>query len=68
MLEFDGWRHHGDRESFERDRLRDQHLLAAGHRTIRITHRQIDLEPHALVARMASTITALRLAGDNPRR
>ncbi len=59
--EFDGWRFHRDR--FERDRLRDQDLLIAGHRVMRISRRQIDLQPYALVARIASVITTLRLGG-----
>lgn len=58
--EFDGWRIHRDR--FERDRLRDQDLLIAGHRVVRISRRQVDLQPYALVARIASVITSLRQA------
>lgn len=59
--EFDGWRYHRDR--FERDRLRDQDLLIAGHRVMRISRRQVDLQSYALIARIASVITTLRLAG-----
>lgn len=61
VLEFDGWGYHGDRRSFENDRQRDQRLAVAGHRVIRITARQIDRGPYALVARIASIITVLRL-------
>jgi very-short-patch-repair endonuclease len=61
VVEFDGWRHHGERNRFETDRLRDQHLAASGHQAIRITARQIDDRPYALIARIASVITALRL-------
>jgi very-short-patch-repair endonuclease len=61
VLEFDGWKDHGKRGQFETDRLRDQHLTIANHRVIRITKRQIDSRPYALVARLASIITALRL-------
>lgn len=62
VFEFDGWKYHGGRDRFESDRLRDQRLAVAGHRVIRITGRQIDHRPYALVARLASVITALRAA------
>ncbi|MDA8067634.1 MAG: hypothetical protein M0T77_03355 [Actinomycetota bacterium] len=62
-LEFDGWQHHGGREQFEQDRLRDQRLAVAGQCVIRVSARQIDQRPYALVARIASVITALGLAG-----
>ena len=61
VVEFDSWRHHRERDRFETDRLRDQHLAATGHQAIRITARQIDDRPYALVARIASVITSLRL-------
>jgi len=61
VVEFDGWRHHGERDRFETDRLRDQHLAATGHQAIRITARQINDRPYALVARIASVITTLRV-------
>lgn len=61
VVEFDSWGHHGGRDSFETDRLRDQHLAATGHQAIRITARQINDRPYALVARIASVITTLRL-------
>lgn len=56
VLECDGWRFHGDRAAFERDRLRDQTLLAHGYRVIRITWRQLSEEPLAVVARLAATL------------
>jgi len=61
VLEVDGWKDHRKRGQFETDRLRDQHLAASGHRVMRITTRQIDDRPYALVARIASVITTLRL-------
>jgi very-short-patch-repair endonuclease len=51
--EFDGWQFHRGRRAFEVDRRRDQDLVAAGWRVIRITARQIELEPIALIARLA---------------
>ncbi len=37
IVETDGYRFHGGRHAFERDRRRDQLLVAAGWRVIRIT-------------------------------
>ena len=56
VVEFDGFAFHSDRHAFERDRLRDQKLVAAGLRVIRITQRQIDHEPLAVVARLAQAL------------
>jgi very-short-patch-repair endonuclease len=61
VLEFDGWQRHGERHGFETDRVRDQHLLIADRRVMRITKRQIDHGPYALIARVASVIATLRL-------
>jgi very-short-patch-repair endonuclease len=66
VYEFDGWDRHGQRDGFETDRLRDQRLLIAGHQRIRITARQIDRYGYALIARIASMITTLRLQGTPP--
>jgi very-short-patch-repair endonuclease len=69
VFEFDGWKYHGGRRKFETDRLRDQHLTTAGHQIMRITARQIDHRPYALVARIAGVIARLRLtAGAEARR
>jgi very-short-patch-repair endonuclease len=61
VLEFDGWKYHRDRDKFESDRIRDQHLLIADHRVMRVTKRQIDHRPYALIARVATMIATLRL-------
>jgi very-short-patch-repair endonuclease len=55
-LEFDGWQAHGHRLAFEKNRRRDQVLLAAGIRVLRITDRQLTNEPIALVARIAQAL------------
>jgi very-short-patch-repair endonuclease len=62
VVEFDGWKYHRGRDKFETDRLRDQHVTAAGHHVIRVTAHQIDHRPHALIARIATMITTLRLS------
>lgn len=57
VLEFDGFKFHADRRAFERDRRRDQDLVAAGYRVIRVTARQLEQEPLAVIARLASALT-----------
>jgi very-short-patch-repair endonuclease len=56
VLEFDGWRGHGHRIAFERNRKRDQVLLANGLRVMRVTDRQLRGEPVAVVARAAQAL------------
>jgi very-short-patch-repair endonuclease len=60
IVEFDGFAYHSDRRAFETDRLRDQELVAAGYRVIRITARQLDRTPFAVIARLAQAIAAGR--------
>jgi very-short-patch-repair endonuclease len=52
-IETDGEETHGTAVAFQRDRLRDQLLVAAGYRTARITWRQVQDEPTAVVNRIA---------------
>jgi very-short-patch-repair endonuclease len=52
-IETDGEETHGTPAAFQRDRLRDQLLLAAGYRTARITWLQVQDEPTAVVRRIA---------------
>jgi very-short-patch-repair endonuclease len=56
VVEFDGWGAHGHRHAFEHDRKRDQVLLAAGLRVLRVTDRQLENEPIAVVARIAQAL------------
>jgi len=56
VVEFDSFTFHRDRRAFERDRERDQKLVAAGYRVIRITAWQLDPEPFAVIARLAVTL------------
>jgi very-short-patch-repair endonuclease len=58
VVEVDGHRYHGHRAAFERDRLRDQVLVASGYRVVRVTWRQLVDEPFALVARIAQALGA----------
>ena len=49
---------HSMRSSFERDRRRDQQLVAAGHRVIRVTWRQITDETIGVATRLATALAA----------
>jgi very-short-patch-repair endonuclease len=53
IVEFDGWGAHGHRHAFDKDRRRDQILVAAGYRVIRVTDRQLLNEPVAVIVRIA---------------
>lgn len=52
-IETDGEETHGTPVAFQRDRLRDQLLLAAGYRTARVTWLQVQGEPTAVAGRIA---------------
>jgi very-short-patch-repair endonuclease len=56
VVEVDGFAAHGQRTAFERDRRKDQVLAAAGYQVIRVTWRQIEDEPLAVVARIAQAM------------
>ncbi len=55
IVETDGFRHHGDREAFERDRARDALLQSLGFKVLRFTHRQV-LDRTAVVAALRSLL------------
>ncbi len=56
VVEFDSVSFHSDRAAFERDRHRDQRLIAAGYRVIRVTARQLDNDSVAVVATIAMAL------------
>lgn len=56
VVEVDAFGTHGRRPSFEGDRARDGYLQALGLRVLRVTARQIDGEPYAVVARVAAVL------------
>ena len=60
VVEFDGWGAHSSRAAFERDRRKDADLQLAGNRVLRVTHRQLEGQPYALVARFATALSAIR--------
>jgi very-short-patch-repair endonuclease len=52
VIEVDGYAFHSTRVAFERDRIRDADLQAAGLAVVRVTWRQIADAPEATVARI----------------
>ena len=54
VVETDGWRFHGHRAAFERDRRRDAALTRAGYRALRFTHDQVVREPRSVAATVAA--------------
>lgn len=58
IVETDGWRAHGTRAAFERDRRRDADLAAAGWRVLRFSHSQLYRDPAWAVRRIAEALAA----------
>jgi very-short-patch-repair endonuclease len=58
VVEVDGYRGHGTRRAFERDRRRDARLHAAGFVVIRFSARVIERQPLAVIASLAQSILA----------
>ena len=56
VVEVDGFRSHGTRAQFERDRRKDADLLAAGYRVLRVTWIQLKHEPEAVLVRMVRAL------------
>jgi very-short-patch-repair endonuclease len=54
IAEFDGWRFHGHRVAFERDRIRDNELQLLGYTVLRFTWRSDLADVTAAVARFLS--------------
>jgi very-short-patch-repair endonuclease len=58
IVEIDGYAFHSTRRSFERDRRRDQALVAAGWRVVRVTWRQLTERPEAIAVMLATALAA----------
>lgn len=56
VVEVDGGTFHRHPRAFERDRKRDQILVAAGYRVIRVTWRQLTEEPMAVMVRIGQAL------------
>jgi very-short-patch-repair endonuclease len=55
-VEIDGFEYHGSRRGFEQDRRRDARLAAVGVHVVRVTWRQLDGEPDAVLVHLAQTL------------
>ena len=62
IAETDGYRYHGDRSSFERDRARDARLQGLGYRVLRFTYRQLTDDRSAVVAALHDLLGQRSLA------
>jgi very-short-patch-repair endonuclease len=58
VVETDGHAAHGTRAAFERDRLKDAELTAAGWRVVRLTHRRLLGQPEAVAAQLLRLLQA----------
>jgi len=56
IVEVDGFAYHSNRAAFERDRARDQRLIAAGYRVIRVTWIQMRDRPIAVITTIAQAL------------
>jgi very-short-patch-repair endonuclease len=56
IVEVDGFAYHSNRAAFERDRARDQRLIAAGYRVIRVTWIQLRDKPIAVITTIAQAL------------
>jgi very-short-patch-repair endonuclease len=63
VVEVDGFAYHSSRAAFERDRARDARLRAAGIEVLRVTWRQLEHEPLAVVALIAQALVRRAGAG-----
>lgn len=60
VVEIDGFTHHSGARAYDRDRVRDDELEAAGYRVRRVTYSQIRDDPYATVARVARALAVPR--------
>jgi very-short-patch-repair endonuclease len=56
VAEVDGDASHSSRAAFERDRVRDAALQAAGYRVLRVTWRELTRRPEAVAVRVAALL------------
>ncbi|HVX33316.1 MAG TPA: DUF559 domain-containing protein [Solirubrobacterales bacterium] len=58
VVELDGWKSHGTKRAFRKDRKRDRRLGAAGYRVLRITEDQVRGEPAELAGDLQASVIA----------
>ncbi|HET6508664.1 MAG TPA: type IV toxin-antitoxin system AbiEi family antitoxin domain-containing protein [Baekduia sp.] len=56
VVETDGYAFHATRSAFERDRERDQRLVIAGYRVVRVTYQQVMRAPAEVARRLRALI------------
>jgi very-short-patch-repair endonuclease len=62
IAETDGFRHHGHRSAFERDRARDAQLQSLGFQVLRFTYRQLTENRSTVVAALRALLAQSSLA------
>jgi very-short-patch-repair endonuclease len=67
VVEVDGFAFHSTRAAFERDHARDARLKAAGFEVLRITWRQLEREPLAVIALIAQALARRAGTGQTDR-
>lgn len=60
VVEVDGFRFHGNRRSFEKDRRRDAILVSSGFRVLRFTWHAVVHRPGTVLVRIAETLALVR--------
>jgi very-short-patch-repair endonuclease len=63
IVEVDVLSTHSHPRAFERDRLKDAELMLAGYAVVRVTRRQIEREPQAVIARIAGALARAAATG-----
>jgi very-short-patch-repair endonuclease len=63
IVELDGYRGHGTRAAFERDRARDLQLKLLGYEVIRLTWRQLSQQPLDVVTSIRRCLDRRGLGG-----
>jgi very-short-patch-repair endonuclease len=56
VVELDGFRHHGTRSAFERDRARDVELRLLGYEVLRFTYHQVRDAPGEVAAALRALL------------
>ena len=69
VVELDGWAYHTDPDRFQRDRARQNRIVAAGWRVLRFTWRDLTERPAAVVAAIRAELDrSKRASGSGARR
>jgi hypothetical protein len=65
IVEIDSWSHHGDPLAFEKDRLRDVELAAAGYDVHRTTYKMLESDPKPFLQNVRRSLLT-RTASNSP--